>query len=62
MKKEYIYYGLGILAAIIIIKSLTKDGVLDSAKNGKPQPDGFANWSQDDITFDDKLYKKNKSF
>jgi hypothetical protein len=62
MKKEYIYYGLGILAAIIIIKSLTKDGVLDSAQNGNPQPDGFANWSQDDITFDDKLYKKNKSF
>jgi|LakMenEpi03Aug12_release.lakeMendotaPanAssembly.Ray.scaffolds.fasta_scaffold6769401_1 hypothetical protein len=58
MKKEYIYYGLGILAAVLIIKSLTKDDVLDSAINGTPQPDGFANFTQDEITFDDQLYKK----
>jgi len=58
MKKEYIYYGLGILAAVLIIKSLTKDDVLDSATNGNPQPDGFANFTQDEITFDDQLYKK----
>lgn len=57
MKKEYIYYGLGILAVLLIIKSLKKDGVLDSAKNGNPQPDGFANFTQDEITYDDKLYK-----
>lgn len=59
MKKEYIYYGLGILAAVLIIKSLTQDDVLDSAINGNPQPDGFANFTQDEITFDDELYKKH---
>lgn len=58
MKKEYIYYGLGILAAVLIIKSLTKDDVLDTAINGAPQPDGFANFTQDEITYDDQLYKK----
>lgn len=62
MKKEYIE-ALVLIGAIgiAIYMATSKDGILNSAKSKSPTPTGdkggFQNWTEDDLTYDDHLYK-----
>lgn len=62
MKKEYVE-ALILLGAIgiAIYVANSKDSVLNSAKSNSPTPTGdkggFQNWTEDELTYDDHLYK-----